>query len=341
MELILSTIASGGLVGAANQYACLLIVSIAARLNWIALSPQMAFMESLGFIIVTAVFWLLTIAPAFGSFLSPGLSNLVHTLSGILSGFIVPVSSAILSLAAIGVIVDFNPEMQKFLESLKFLNDAGSFGPTGYFVAAGGAVAATTITGLRALSKPAISASTGTTGTVDAPLFSILENVAAIVLMGLAYLFARINPWLLVALLAVAILLVLALVAYAIYQLKKLKTGIGKVLYLAQAEPRAGLAIVAEFFVWGSGWLAWKAWGRGAIMLFFLALWLTTFLLVQPLFIGLFAIVPFLIPIVGFLSILLLILIFVSIGTYSARALLHHIEKHFQIIPKNQPETGP
>lgn len=326
MELIFSAIASGGLVGAANQYACLLIVAVASRFGLITLAPQMEFIESLWFIIVVAIFWIITLAPAYSSLLSPGLNNLINTISNFISGFLVPLSSGILSLAAVGVIVNLHPELKTLLDTLRFFNEAGNIGPASYFVAAGGAVSATALTGMRALSKPVFSASTGTTGTVDASLYATLENLASVVWMGLAYLFAKIDPWLLVALFVVAALLIFALLLFAVYQLKRLKIGLGKVLYLAQVEPKAGLSIVTEFFVWGSGWLAWKAWGRGALMLFFLALWLVIFLLVQPLFVSLFSFLPPLLPVVGFLTVTLLLLIFISIGFYSSRALLHEIE---------------
>ena len=327
MEIILSSIASGGLLGAANQYACLLIVAITARFGLIEIAPQMAFMETIWFIIMVAVLWVITLAPAYSAMLSPGVGHAINAISNFISGFLVPLSSAVLSLAAMGVIVNMHPELQQMMESLRFLNEAGNIGPLGYFIAAGGAASATVLTGMKALAKPAISTGTGTTGTVSAPLFATFENLASVVLMGLAYLFARLDPWLLVALFVVIILLVILLVLYAVRQMKRLRIGLGKVLHMAQTEPKAGLAIIAEFFVWGSGWLAWKSWGRGSIMLFFLALWLVCFFLVQPLFVALFTWIPPLVPVMGFLSILLLIVIYAAIGFSSARALLREIEK--------------
>ncbi|MCE5207375.1 MAG: DUF4126 family protein [Chloroflexi bacterium] len=330
MELILSTISAGGLVGAANQYLCLLIVAIAARFNLITLSDQTAFLSSYWFIGITAFLWLITLAPAYSSLLSPGIGNAINTVSNLISGFLVPVSSAIISLAAIGVIVNLNPDMKLMLETFKILTQAGNFGPTGYVIAAGGAVSATALTGLRALAKPAISTSTGTAGTISAPVYATLENIFSIVLMGIAYILAKVNPWLLVAIFIITALFIVAMVVFAISQFRKLRTGIGKVLYLAQINPRAGLAIIVEFFVWGIGWMTWKQWGRGVLMLFFLALWGILFLIVQPMFVSIFAFLPPVVPAIGFISIVALIMIYFGIGLRSASRLMNYIENSME-----------
>ncbi len=327
MELILSAISAGGLVGAANQYACLLIVAIAAKLNIITLSTQMSFLESYWFIGVVAFLWIITLAPAYSSLLSPGMSNVINTISNLISGFMVPLSAALLSLASIGVIVNLNPELTGILETLKLVNQSGSFAATSYAVAAAGAVSATAITGMRALTKPAISSSTGTTGTISAPLFATIENLSSVVLMVGAYVLSKIDPWLMVILFALIIVAIIALVIFAVKQLKRFSKGIGKVLNLAQVEPKAGLAIIVESFVWGIGWFAWKQWGRGMIMLFLYALWLILFLLVQPIFIGLFSFFPPITPLIGFFSAAFLVLLFISIGLATAKALMNHIEK--------------
>jgi len=141
----------------------------------------------------------------------------------------------------------------------------------------------------------------------------------------------------LVALFVITIFLVLALFVYALYQIRRLKTGLGRLLQIAQAEPKAGLAIVAEFFVWGSGWMAWNVWGRGVLMLFFLALWLVLFLLAQPLFVGLFVFFPPLMPIIGFLTTLLLIIMYISTGYFSASALMRDLVTRLNI-PEPEPE---
>ena len=55
MALVFSAIAAGGLVGAANQYACLLVVAIAARAGLVTLSEPMGFMGDWWFIAVVTV----------------------------------------------------------------------------------------------------------------------------------------------------------------------------------------------------------------------------------------------------------------------------------------------
>ena len=338
MELILSAISVGGLVGAANQYACLLIVAIAARLGWVELSPPVAFMSGYWFIGILAVFFLLNIAPAYASLLSPGVMNVIDSITNFLGGFIVPLSGALLSLASVGIIANMNPEMLNIIETLKIFNADGSLGVTSAAIAGVGGVTAAALTGMKGLAKPAISASTGTTATVDAPLFATLEVIAAAVLMGLAYLLSKVNPWLLVGLTGIVVLMITGLLIYAIYRLWQLRKGLGKVLYLAQVYPRAGLAVVAEFFVWGSGWLAWKSWGRGVIMLFILALWLIGFFLVQPLIVGFFAFFPLVMPFIGAASVVILLLIYFGIGLYSARNLLNEIEPQIPAVSLDTPE---
>jgi len=282
MQLILSAISAGGLIGASNQYLCLLIVAIAAKLDWINLSDPMVFMEEWWFIAIVAVFWLITIAPAYATSLSPGVMNVINTVVNAISGLAVPISAAILSLASIGVIVELDPELRQMLETLQLFNADGGIGITGFVVAGSGAVTASALTGSKFLAKPAISTATGTAGTTSAPIYATLENVASIVLMGLFIILTRINPWLLVGLLAVITLLILGVLGYAIYQLWKLGKGIGKVLNLIETQPKAGLAVVSEFFVWGSGWLIWEYENRGLLRLVLWFLWLLLIFLGVP-----------------------------------------------------------
>lgn len=282
MQLLLSAISAGGLVGASNQYLCLLLVSIAARTGLITLAEPMRFMESWWFIGIVALFWLVTVAPAYATMLGPGVMNVVNTLTNFLSGFIVPVSAAFLALAAAGIIAEMDPTLRDILTTMQLFNADGGIGVTGYVVAGGSAVVASALTGARFLAKPALSTATGTTGTISAPIYATIENVASVVLMALFFLLTRINPWLLVALFALVALLILGTLAFAVYQLWKLGRGIGKVLRLIETRPKAGLAVVAEALVWGSGWLIWKNWRRGVIRLVLWALWLALVLLAIP-----------------------------------------------------------
>jgi hypothetical protein len=300
MELVLSAIAAGGLVGASDQYMCLLIVALAAKLNWITLASSVDFMSSWWFIVIVFVFWLLTVAPAYASLLSPGLLHAVNTVVNFLSGFVVPASSALIGLASVGVIASLNPDLRHALETMRIFDPQGHLGAAGAVIAGGSAVTALVLTGSKGLAKPALSVSTGTAGTASAPIFATIENVASVVLMALAYELCRVNPWLIVALLAVVIVAVAALVVFALYQLRRLKKGLGRVLYLAQVYPRAGLAVVVEFCVWGVGWLAWRAWGRGVVMLAVWVVWVALFITVPPA---------------------------VSVGVSSASALLKELEK--------------
>ncbi len=282
MQLLLSAISAGGLVGASNQYLCLLLVSIAARTGLVTLAEPMRFMESWWFIGIVAFFWLLTVAPAYATTLGPGVMNVVNTMTNFISGFAVPVSAALLSLAAVGIIAEMDPTLRDILTTMQLFSANGGIGVTGYVVAGGSAVTASALTGARFLSKPALGTATGTTGTVSAPIYATLENVASVVLMALFILLTRINPWLLVALFVLVALLILGVLAFAIYQLWKLGRGIGKVLWLIETQPKAGLSVVAEALVWGSGWMLWRNWRRGAIRLVLWALWLALIVLAIP-----------------------------------------------------------
>lgn len=277
MELLLSAISAGGLAGAADQYLCLIILSVAARFGLVSLAQPMDFMESWWFIGVVAVFWVLTVLPAYGSLLSPGVMNAVNTVISFLSGFMVPASAALLTLASVGVIAEMNPELYDVLQTLQIFDPSGqSVGAVGWLMAGGGALTASALTGAKFLAKPALSTATGTAGTASAPAYATLENAAAVVLMALAYVLTSINPWLLVGLLAAVVLVVLVALAWSVYQLWRLGKGIGRVLRLIEERPGAGLSVVAEFLVWGSGWLIWKDWNRGLLRLALWGLWAAT-----------------------------------------------------------------
>ena len=43
---------------------------------------------------------------------------------------------------------------------------------------------------------------------------------------------------------------------------------------LIEVHPKAGLAVVAEFLVWGLGWLIWGCGSRGAVRLLLWLVWL-------------------------------------------------------------------
>jgi hypothetical protein len=283
MELLLSAISAGGLTGAANQYLCLILISVAARLRLVSLAPPMAFMESWWFIGIIALFWVITILPAYGSALSPGILNIVNTLVNLLSGFLVPASAALLTLASVGVIAEMHPDLYDILRTLQIFDPSGqSIGRIGWMMAGGGAVAGAALTGAKFLAKPALSTATGTAGTVSAPAYATIENIASVVLMVLAYLLTQVDPWLLVGLLALVTLLLAIVLGWAVYQLWRLGKGVGQVIRLLEVHPQAGFAVIAEFFVWGSGWLLWKHWNRGLVRLSLWALWVIAVFFVLP-----------------------------------------------------------
>lgn len=328
MELVLSAIAAGGLVGASNQYACLLVVSLAARFGLIQLASPMSFMGEWWFIIFVGVLWIVTIAPALAQQFAPGLMHIANSVVHFVSGFVVPLSAALVSLASVGVLVNLSPELQSMIDTLKIFNgEAGTLGGTGLAIAGGSAVAATAITGMKALAKPMISTTSGTAGTASAPAFVIAENVAAVVLMALAYGLSQIDPWLLVGLFGAVLVITFGVLLFGLYQLYRLKKGIGRVLYLLQVHPRAGLSVCVEFFVWGLGWLVWKNYGRGWVSLLAWGVWLVFFLAVQPVVTGLFAWFPPAIPLALLSANFFMIMIFFSIGVSSARSLLKVVEK--------------
>lgn len=327
MELILSAIAAAGLVGAADQYLCLLLVAIAGKVGWIQLASPMDFLASWWFIAISAIFWLVSLAPAYASLLSPGIMNAVNAVQNFLSGFLVPVSSALIALASLGVITSFNPELMEMLESLKIFSPEGNLAATGWALTGASAMAGLSVTGIKAVLKPVMSTATGTSGHLAAPIFVTIENILSVVLMVGAYLLTQVEPWLLIVLLAVVVLLIIITFIYAITQMFRLKRGIGKVLQYAQTEPKAGLAIVTEFFVWGSGWLAWKSWGRGVLMLLVWVLWVAFFIGMQGLVMAVFAFLPPAIPFISFGASALMILLFISIGLGTSKALMKYVEE--------------
>lgn len=335
MEIILSAIAAGGLVGASDQYLCLLIVSIATKVGWIELAPAMGFMGSWWFLGLSAVFWLLSAAPAYATLLSPGVMNVVNSISKFMSGFLIPLSSALIALASIGVISSMNPELNNVLQSLKIFSPDGGLGPTAFLISGASAAAGLTVTGIKALAKPALSAGSGTMGHISAPIFATIENVFSIILMVVAYLLTKVDPWLLVALFGLVVAISIGVLVFAIIQLWRLKKGIGRVMYLTQTNPKAGLAILAEFFVWGTGWFAWKFYGRGIVMILLWVLWVTFFISVHGFILTALAFFPPAIPVVTFFTVTMLLVIFIAIGMGSARSIMREVDKP---APKSLPQ---
>ena len=320
MELVLSAISTGGLVGAANQYLVLLIFAFISKAGWVTLTPQMQFMESWWFIALVTLFWLLTVAPAYLSTVAPGVMNAVNTFINFLSGFLVPVSAAIISLASLGVLVDMHPELRQILDTLQLFGPEGGPALNGWLTAGGGALFASTIGGIRFATKPMVGAATGTTGHLAAPTNATIENGSSVILMTLFYFLSKLNPWLLVGLGVLVFLLVLAVMGFALYQLWKLKKGLGKVLRWAQTNPKAGLAVCAEFFVWGLGWFIWQEWGRGVVMS-------VAWLIVAFIILSLGGVIGITLPFVAPFLIIIAGVLFLLVGLFSARSLMRHLER--------------
>ena len=321
MEIVLSTIAAGGLVGASNQYLCLLLIAGGAKFGWFGLPPEIEYYLGSWWVIgLICLFWVITVAPAYSSLLLPGVMNAVNTVTNFLSGFFVPASSAMLALASAGIITSLDPETQQILQTMRMFDPEGGLGigSTGWLVAGSGAAAASSLTFMKFLTKPALSAATGTVGTASAPIYATLENIASIALMGLLYILLNTNPWLLVILFLVVFAFTLALMVYGLYQLWKLGKGIGRLIRLLQNNPKAGWAIVLEFFVWGTGWLIWQKTKRGAVMI---VAWLI-FGLLWWVFFGIAALLPLLL----LLYIPLSLMTFTLIGILSARGLMRALD---------------
>jgi hypothetical protein len=342
MELVLSAISSGGLAGAGNQYMCLLIISVATRLGLIGLAPQVRFMESWWFIAVVALFWLLTVLPAYGSLLSPGVLNAVNTIVNFLSGFMVPASASLLTLASVGVIAEMHPDLYDFLRTLQIFDPSGQgIGKIGWLMAGGGALTAATLTGAKFLAKPVLSTATGTAGTVSAPTYATVENVASVVLMTLSYVLTQVSPWLLVGLLALVTLTIVGLMAWSIYQLWRLRKGIGKVIRLIETHPEAGLSVVAEFLVWGLGWLIWENWTPGVVRLALWGLWMVTIFVAIPAIGTALAAVPFIASAFVLVAETATVMAGLYAGSRSARSLMKTFGQVGEPIPGTAPASLP
>src|SRR5574341_1152283 len=248
MELILASIAAAGLVGASNQYMFILLLGLASRFGLVQLAPEMTFMSSIGFNVAAGVLWILSVAPAYSSHFSPGVANVINTISNVVHGFVVPVSAAMVGLA----------------------------------VAGGGALLATSLTGAKAASKPGINTATGTIGHVSAPIWATVETIAAGLLVALFAWLASLSPWLLVGAAAAIAVLILAVMVYSFFLLWKFGKGLGKVLRLLDQQPKAGWGVVLEFLTWGGGSLWWGytpratprilGWAAWMMILLFLAI---------------------------------------------------------------------
>jgi len=219
-------------------------------------------------------------------------------------------------------------------------------GGPGLLVIGGSALTASALTGTKFLAKQAIGVGTGTAGTpITGPVFATIENLASIVLMALLYILSSINPWLLVGLLALVLLLILGMLGHALYRLWKLAKGVGRVIHLIETRPRTGLAILAEFFIWGLGSLFWKKWSRGIFRVVLWMLWLLAIFLIIPSIIAFLGTVVVVMPVLEALVFslfigaeVLAVVAGIYIGLRSAASLMNLLDKPE---PAARPEPVP
>ncbi len=330
IQVMLSAVASSGALGASDQYLCLLLLALAAKFEYINLSSEVGFIGSMWFIGIVAVLWVLTVLPAYGTLLAPGVLNFVNTTVGILSGVLVPASGALLAMA----MADATAAMHHAANIVPpgghlccASGYSGGIGSSLLLVGGGGALLSSLVTFLKFLLKPMLATITGTVGHVNAPIYKTMENVLALILMGLVYVLMSINPWLLVLMAVAIIVAFLVVLAFALYGLWRLGKGVGKVLRILEVNPRVGLAIIIEPFVWGTGWMILKGWQSGIHRL---ALWGVgglMILVVVPLILSpIYMIIPPLFFIVPFAQLSLAVACVYLIGFRSARALLKTVD---------------
>ncbi len=286
-----AAVAAGGTLGASDQFLCLLLLGAAANYNLVSLPPEVAFMKSLWFLAVVAVIWIIDVAAAYSTFVALGAPNIFNFIANTLGGVLVPASGALLAIATAHMVALAVPTVA---------SSAAPADPT--LVGGAGALAATVVTFVKFLLKPMAATATGTFGTISAPVFETLENAAAVVLMGIMYVLIQIDPWLLAVFVFLLALALLAIALIVLYKLWQTGHGIGQVMQLIESNPRAGLAVVIEPFVWGGGWAMYRGWkaGQGKLALWAIAmfvLWValpTVFIIIPP--------IALMIPIVGSLA---------------------------------------
>jgi len=261
--MIFASIVSGEAIGVSDQYLCLLLLSLAARCNLIPLQSEVKFIASVWFIIIISIVWIATILPAYGALIDPVFLRVVNTTVGLFSGVLVPASGALLALATASFMTGSPASPAAANYSLQWISNSTSNSDL-WLIGGGGAIIASLLTFMKFLIKPMIVTASGMTGTTaSAAIFKTIENVMALVLMAAIYFLGRLNSWLLVLLMAVVTLILISILVFALYQLWKMSLGIGKVLRLLEVNPKAGIAVIMEPFIWGSGWILIKGWQSG------------------------------------------------------------------------------
>jgi hypothetical protein len=265
-HLLVSALASAGIVGVGDQYLALFVLGILTRVGWVQPVGAADFVGQDWFLASTALAWAITTLP---SLLPPGQ---LGTAINALSGPVTVVSGALFAWASAGLIAGVRPELTTAMYLLTRDADWTRFSAYqggDWAVLGGGAAVAGGLTFLKFLAKPGLAASSGTLG-VSAPLFAAVETGLSLTLTPLVLFLAETNPALLTALLALLVVLLAVLLWISALALKRASRGIGKVMSLLDERPADGLAVVAEFLIWGSGFLLRGHPARGVVML---AIW--------------------------------------------------------------------
>lgn len=320
MTTIFASIVSGGAIGVADQYLCLLLLSLATRFNLIQLPSEISFMSSDWFTIAIGVVWIATVLPAYGSLIDPVLLRFVNTTIGLFGGILVPASGALLSIAT----ANFVGTSETAHSAVQTIAYHASSVPNSdlLLIGGGGAFFASLFTFIKFLIKPMLATATGMAATTaTAATYKTIENVIALVVMTTLYFLASISPWLLILLMAIITLILLTILVFALYQLWKLGQGIGKVIRLFESNPKAGLAVILEPFIWGSGWVLIKGWQSGVNKL---ALWAVSLFIIWFVLPIVFFIIP---PIAALIPFIATFAAIYFIGIKSSKKLLETIEK--------------
>jgi hypothetical protein len=311
IQTMIAAILSSGTIGVADQYLCLLLLSIAAQTHWVQLPEEVSFMASIWFLVFIGVIWVATVLPAYGTLIDPIVLRIVNTTTGLISGVVVPASGALLALATANFVA---PSQMAHATSANL-----------WLLGGGGAAVASTVSFAKFLIKPAVATATGLTGTNTGPaIYKTIENIASLILMIAIYLLGSLDPWLLVALMLLVVAAFISLLVFVVHRLWLMKQGFGKVLRLFKTNPKAGWALVLETVFWGVGWFLMKGWRPGILRF---ALWVICLGFVWFVLPLVFVFIP---------PMSLIIPLFVSFvaiyffGLSSSRKLLKVIEKDLQ-----------
>jgi len=332
MELLISAMSAGGLVGVTNQYAFLIALSLASRYGLVEMGSGFKFMMSWPFIIAVAVLWVIQVAPAYASTAAPAVGNVLDAISGFVHGFVMPASSALVALASVGIIANLDPELQASIEAIHLINPNGTPTATTAVLAVGSSAIAMVLTGTKAVGKRSLGAATGADLAPGTPaIWATVESILSIVVVGLFIFLSRIDPRLLTVLLIVFAVIIFGATGYALYMLYRLAKGIGKVFRLIEANPRAGWAVALEAVAWGSGSLMWDYTNRATARILMWAAWVITLVIILPaattFFAGILAVVAFVPAIIGAWLTFMVLIGGLWFGLRSAKSLMNQLEK--------------